>query len=64
MNTHETQVTSTQPGEPEHKPGEPEMPDAPSPEEIPTTEPKYFPIHREIPEQPIHEPMIPDRPHR
>ena len=62
MITHQSQqVTSTQPGEPEHKPDEPAKPDAPSLEEIPTTGPKHFPRHREIPEQPIHEPM-PDRP--
>ena len=63
MITRETRVTSTQPGEPEHMTDDPVMPDAPSPEEIPTAEPKHFPIHREIPEQPIYEPMMPDRPH-
>ena len=50
-----------QPAPPEHKPDEPTSPDSPSLEETPSTKPKHFPIHREIPDQPIYEP-IPDRP--
>ncbi len=45
----------TQPMEPEHKPEPPATPERPTPEELPSTEPKHYPIHREIPVQPIHE---------
>ena len=34
-----------------------------TPEEFPFTEPKHYPIHPDIPTQPIHEPM-PERPER
>jgi hypothetical protein len=38
-------------------PGGPNTPRAPSPpEEVPFLEPKQYPIHPEIPVQPIHEP--------
>ncbi|CAN5690191.1 hypothetical protein BH11MYX4_BH11MYX4_68680 [soil metagenome] len=63
-------ATSTQPGpnepaQPEQEPIlpnpiEPAIPDG-TPEEFPFVEPKFFPIHPDIPAQPIHEPM-PGRP--
>ncbi|HSO35702.1 MAG TPA: hypothetical protein VLT33_24405 [Labilithrix sp.] len=61
-------TTSTQPGpnEPEPfepvqpNPIEPAVPDG-TPEEFPFVEPKYFPMHPDIPTQPIHEPT-PGRP--
>jgi len=63
--------TDTQPGPNEPRPNEPEPMTEPqpveprrpdeTPEEFPFTEPKHYPIHPDIPEQPIHEPT-PDRP--
>jgi hypothetical protein len=41
--------------DPTHKPEEPTTPGPPEPDEIPFTEPKHFPLHPEIPVQPIHE---------
>ena len=41
--------------DPGHKPEEPTTPGPPEPDEIPFTEPKHYPIHPEIPVQPIHE---------
>lgn len=54
---HTPEATTTpSPPEPMHEPVEPGMPEAPPPpEETPLTEPKQFPIHPEIPVQPIHE---------
>jgi hypothetical protein len=37
------------------QPIEPPLPDA-TPEEFPFTEPKHYPIHPDIPAEPIHEP--------
>jgi hypothetical protein len=44
-----------EPPDPAHKPEEPTTPGPPEPEEVPFTEPKHYPIHPEIPVQPIHE---------
>ena len=49
-----------QPGEPQPQPAEPATPDG-TPQEFPFTEPKHYPMHPDIPEQPIHEPT-PGRP--
>lgn len=61
---------NTQPGPTEPDPAEPDpilpnpiepsIPDG-TPEEFPFVEPKYFPMHPDIPTQPIHEPT-PERP--
>lgn len=60
-----TSATDTQPGpnEPEPmvpEPIEPARPDE-TPEEYPFTQPKHFPIHPDIPDEPIYEPT-PERP--
>ena len=67
MPSNETPTfTNTQPYEPDpnqpdpNQPIEPPMPDG-TPEEFPFIEPKHYPIHPDIPTQPIHEPM-PGRP--
>jgi hypothetical protein len=57
-----TSTTTPFPPDPEPQPqtqpspGEPERPETPGiPEETPFTEPKQYPIHPDIPVQPIHE---------
>ena len=55
-------VLATQPGVPQQpepepqtpEPGQPAPPSRPQPVEVP--ERKYYPIHRDIPEEPIHPP--------
>lgn len=60
-NPGEPQPNEPNPNEPTPvQPIEPPMPDA-TPEEFPFVEPKHYPIHPDIPEQPIHEPT-PGRP--
>jgi len=58
----ETPVATTTPFTPDpdpHKPEEPTTPGPPDPDEMPFTEPKHYPIHPEIPVQPIHEKDLP-----
>ena len=48
-------VSTTYPPDPPHPEHKPEEPTRPQPDEMPSTEPKHYPIHPDIPVQPIHE---------